>query len=111
MNAFECGEVPTKFSWSGPSLHPIKYPFMYADECFSGGGIFILAAASELPGSAVKTDTVSIDITSIDATIAFIVISLWFFCLLVIINNIHHPVVLKYLIIPLGRNLYDFYNN
>ncbi len=95
MNALECGEVPTKFSWSGPSVHPIKYPFIYADECFPEGCIFILASASVLPGSAVKTDTVSIDITSIDATIAFAVISLWFFCLLVIINNINQPGIFK----------------
>ena len=95
MNALECGEVATKFSWSGPSVHPIKYPFIYADECFPGGCIFILATAGELPGSAVKTDTVSIDITSIDATIALTVISLCFFCLLVIINNIHPPDVFK----------------
>src|SRR6476660_9793634 len=95
MNALECGEVATKFSWSGPSVHPIKYPFIYADECFPGGCIFILATAGELPGSAVKTETISIDITSIDATIAFTVTSFYFFYLLVIINNIHYPVVFK----------------
>jgi hypothetical protein len=38
---------------------------------------------------------VSIDITSIDATIAFFVISLRFFCILVIINNINQPVIFK----------------
>src|SRR6476660_10336708 len=99
MNALECGEVATKFSWSGPSVHPIKYPFMYADECFPGGCIFILATAGELPGSAVKTETIGIDITSIDATIALTVTSLCFFYLLVIINNIHPPDVFKDIIL------------
>ena len=99
MNALECGEVATKFSWSGPSVHPIKYPFMYADECFPGGCIFILATAGELPDSAVKTDTVSIDITSIDPTIVLTVTPLCFFCLLVIINNIHPTDVFKGIIL------------
>ena len=60
-------------------VHPILYPFIYADECFPGGCIFILAIASELPGSVVKTDTVSINTISIDTIVALIVIPLWYF--------------------------------